>query len=135
MKGLLLDTCALLFIKGGRMRLSALAALRQAAEAGAVFISPYSAWEIAMLVAKGRLNLSMAPGPFFQDLIDRPGTGLAPLTPSVLIAAHSLPGAFHNDPADRIIAATAREYGYALVTRDRALLQYARAGYINAIEC
>lgn len=117
------------------MRLSALAALEDAAEAGAVFISPYSAWEIAMLVSKKRLHLAMAPAPFFQGLTERPGTALAPLTPSILIAAHFLPGDPPNDPADRILAATAREYGFTLVTRDRALLDYADAGHINAIEC
>ncbi len=88
-----------------------------------------------MLVAKGRLHLAMAPGPFFQGLAEGPGTALAPLTPSVLIAAHFLPGAFHNDPAGRIIAATAREFGYTVVTRDRALLDYAGEGHINAVEC
>jgi PIN domain nuclease of toxin-antitoxin system len=135
LRGLLLDTCALLFLKDGRMRLSALSALQRAAEAGGLFISPWSAWEIAMLAAKGRLHLAMAPERFFQGLVNRPGTALAPLTPDVLIAAHFLPGALHNDPADRIIAATAREYGFTLVTRDRALLDYASAGHVNAIEC
>lgn len=117
------------------MRLAALAALEEAAESGAAYISPYSAWEIAMLVSKGRLHLAMAPAPFFDELVARPGTALAPLTPAILIAAHFLPGAPPNDPADRIIAATAREHGYTLITRDRALLDYAEAGHINAIEC
>lgn len=117
------------------MRLSALSALQEAAEARAIYISPWSAWEIAMLASKRRLNLAMAPAPFFESLSGRSGTALAPLTPSILIAAHFLPGAPPRDPADRIIAATAREYGYTLVTRDRELLAYADAGHINAIEC
>ncbi|GAB4516869.1 MAG: type II toxin-antitoxin system VapC family toxin [Amphiplicatus sp.] len=135
MRGLLLDTCALLSIKGGRMRRSALTALREAAEAGAVFVSPWSAWYIALLAAKGRLRLAMTPGPFFEAVTDLPGTALAPLTPSVLIGAHCLPGAFPDDPSDRIIAATAREYGFRIVTRGRALIAYAQAGHINVIEC
>ncbi len=117
------------------MRLSALSALAEAAEARAIYISPWSAWEIAMLAAKRRLVLAMAPAPFFEGLSSRAGTALAPLTPSILINAHFLPGTPPSDPSDRIIAATAREYGHTLVTRDRALLDYAAAGHINAIEC
>lgn len=124
-----------MFAEAGRMRLSALSALQEAAEAKAIFISPWSAWEIAMLASKRRLNLAMAPAPFFESLSSRSGTVLAPLTPSILINAHFLPGSPPKDPSDRIIASTAREQGYTLVTRDRALLAYADAGHINAIEC
>jgi len=46
-----------------------------------------------------------------------------------------LPGSLHRDPADRIIAATAREYGHTVITRDRALLDYARQGHLAAVEC
>jgi PIN domain nuclease of toxin-antitoxin system len=117
------------------MRLPALMALREAAEAGTIFVSPFSAWEIAMLAARGRLRLSRAPEPFFQGLVEQRGTSLAPLTPAILIAAHFLPPGLNKDPADRIIAATAREYGCAIVTRDRDLLAYAGEGHVNAIEC
>jgi PIN domain nuclease of toxin-antitoxin system len=46
-----------------------------------------------------------------------------------------LPGSIHNDPADRIIAATAREYGFTVMTRDRALLAYAAEGHLSALAC
>jgi PIN domain nuclease of toxin-antitoxin system len=46
-----------------------------------------------------------------------------------------LPGDIHKDPADRIIAATAREYGYTVMTRDRQLLDYGRAGYLAVMPC
>ena len=32
-------------------------------------------------------------------------------------------------------AATAREFGYRLMTRDRPLLQYAEQGYVQALQC
>jgi PIN domain nuclease of toxin-antitoxin system len=57
------------------------------------------------------------------------------MSTDILIASSFLPGAPPNDPADRIIAATAREHGYALVTRDRALLDYAEQGHIQSIVC
>lgn len=53
----------------------------------------------------------------------------------LLIESQSLPGNIHKDPYDRIIAATAREYGYTVMTRDRALLDYGQEGYLSAVEC
>jgi PIN domain nuclease of toxin-antitoxin system len=60
---------------------------------------------------------------------------LADMSPDLLISSSFLPGAPPRDPADRIIAATAREYGYVLVTRDRLLLEYAEQGHIQALVC
>lgn len=37
--------------------------------------------------------------------------------------------------ADRIIVATAREYGLEIVTRGRRILDYAEQGHIRAIAC
>jgi PIN domain nuclease of toxin-antitoxin system len=38
--------------------------------------------------------------------------------------AYSLPGEFHKDPADRLLVATARVLGAALVTPDELILAY-----------
>ncbi len=64
-----------------------------------------------------------------------PGAVLADMPPKVLLASSFLPGLATNDPADRIIAATAREYGFTVVTSDRALLAYAKQGYLSVLEC
>jgi PIN domain nuclease of toxin-antitoxin system len=53
----------------------------------------------------------------------------------LLIASSFLPGKPPRDPTDRIIAATARELGALLVTRDRVLLEYGEAGHIAAMAC
>lgn len=137
MPPLLLDTCALIFFatnedEAGEAR----AHVQQAHEMGqAVMVSPISAWEIGLLVALGRLNLLMSPLRWFEQVIERADLSMAALTPEVLIASSFLPGFPHRDPADRIIAATAREYGYRLITRDRSLLAYAREGHIQALAC
>jgi PIN domain nuclease of toxin-antitoxin system len=60
---------------------------------------------------------------------------LADMSPDLLIAASFLPGKPPRDPADRIIAATARDYGCTLVTRDRALLAYGEQGHIRVLAC
>jgi PIN domain nuclease of toxin-antitoxin system len=76
----------------------------------------------------------MIPGSWFQALVES-GLKWAPLTPEVLIDSSFLPGTIHGDPADRILAATARAFGYRLMTRDRALLAYAEAGHLQAVAC
>lgn len=99
-----------------------------------VFASPITAWEIGLLVERNRLDLRVPPKAWFSQLL-RGGIRLAALTPEVLIDSASLPGDLHRDPADRILAATAREFGYRLMTRDRPLLAYAEAGHLEAIAC
>ena len=109
-------------------------AAAQAAGSG-VYVSPITAWELATLVAKGRLTLSLAPEAWFTALLAQPDIRLAPMPPNVLIASASLPGTPPKDPADRIIAATGRAYGHIVITRDGELLPYAAAGHIKAIRC
>jgi PIN domain nuclease of toxin-antitoxin system len=60
---------------------------------------------------------------------------LAEMSPDVLIASSFLPGKPPRDPADRIIAATARDLGATLITRDRALLGYGKQGHLSVAGC
>jgi PIN domain nuclease of toxin-antitoxin system len=118
------------------MRDEARKAIRETVnDGGTAVVSPFSAWEIGMLSSKGRLTFSQRPEIWFDEFISQEGIVLASLPTAVLIASSFLPGAPPKDPWDRIIAATAREFGYTLVTRDKALLHYADAGFINALEC
>jgi len=134
---LLLDTCALIFItmnepEAGKVK----SAMQQAYEAGEpVYVSPISAWEIGLLVSTGRLNLSLPPTRWFDNVMRKPGIALADLSTDVLIAASFLPEMPVRDPADRILVATAREYDFTLVTRDNKLLAYADRGHIQALAC
>ena len=113
----LLDTCAVLWIANGDpLREPGASALAEARE-GPVFVSPMTAWEISMLAAKGRIALALDPGVWFARLCALPGMALAEMPPSVLIASNGLPGVPPADPVDRVLAATARAFGYALMTR------------------
>ena len=134
---LLLDTCAVIWVANdqpiGKEARSAIAAALAADDS--VFVSPITAWEIGLLAARGRISLRMSPQKWFDRLLDTPGVRLADMPPSVLIASSFLPGEQPADPADRIIAATAREYDFRVVTRDRRLLAYAESGYCRALAC
>jgi PIN domain nuclease of toxin-antitoxin system len=68
-------------------------------------------------------------------LFEVPGVQLADLSPDLLIASSYLPGKPPKDPTDRILAATARELGATLVTRDRTLLDYGKQGHVAVLEC
>lgn len=137
MSYLLLDTCALIFLSDNNLKTDvARVALRNAHKAGdPVYVSPISAWEIGLLVSLGRLNLSLSPANWFNSIQRKAGLTLADLQSDVLIASSFLPDAPFRDPADRIVAATVREYGFTLVTRDAKLLAYAGKGHIRALPC
>jgi PIN domain nuclease of toxin-antitoxin system len=131
-----LDTCALLWLANAdTLANDAVAALAEAEGiAGGIAVSPISAWEIGQLAARGRITLPMEPLAWFQTAVDS-GIALSAMPPSVLVGSSFLPGKALRDPADRIIAATARMFGYRLMTRDRPLLDLSRDGHLQAIAC
>jgi PIN domain nuclease of toxin-antitoxin system len=136
-KPLLLDTCTLIFMtERTRMAPAAVETLQAATEGGEItYVSPITAWEVGILTARGRLQLLIRPERWFSNLFEVPGVRLAEMSPDVLIASSFLPGKPPKDPTDRMIAATARELGATLITRDRALLDYGAQGYVAVLEC
>jgi PIN domain nuclease of toxin-antitoxin system len=133
----LLDTCAAIWlVSRAPLSNASRAAIRAAQSANlGVYLSPFTAWEIGTLVSKGRLYLTLSPEAWFDTVLALPGVRLAALTPQLLISSTALPGIPPSDPADRIIAATARVYGYRVITRDSKLLAYAAQGHILARAC
>ena len=63
-----------------------------------------------------------------------PGVDLLRIEPAIAVDSVRLPGVFHADPADRLIVATARYWPATLLTADRAILQYADAGHLEAVD-
>ena len=137
MQPLLWDTFTAIWIyEKARLSPAALEAMRAAYREGVPsYISPITAWEVALLASSGRLQLLIRPERWFSNLFEVPGVRLAEMSPDVLIASSYLPGKPPKDPTDRIIAATARELGATLITRDRALLDYGAQGYVAVLEC
>jgi len=134
---LLLDTCAAIWLaEGEAIADEAMAAIDRAASASeTILVSPITAWEVGLLAARGRIAMSVPPQTWFERLLAVPGIALADLSVRVLIASSYLPGTPPRDPADRMIAATARENGLKLITRDSLLLGYAKQGHIEALAC
>jgi len=90
-----------------------------------VGVSPISCWEIATLVAKGRIRLDRDVATWVRRALSEPGTVIAPLEPRIAVDAALLDArAFPADPADRMIYATARSIGATLITKDRRLREF-----------
>jgi PIN domain nuclease of toxin-antitoxin system len=121
---ILLDTHVLLWLDTDDPRLGP--AARGIIEASLmreeVAASAISFWEMAMLVAKGRLRIGGTPDDRRRELL---GAGVIelPLDGATAIAAGELSG-LHGDPADRFIVPTALRTGATLVTADRRILDW-----------
>jgi PIN domain nuclease of toxin-antitoxin system len=107
--------------------------IEAAANDNLAYVSPMSAWEISLLVNKGRIQLNTNVHPWVRNALRLSKAAMTPLTWNILVEANSLPGVFHDDPADRIIVATARSQRLTLVTRDARILAYAQAGHVETL--
>ena len=133
---LLLDTCALIFIANGtRMNEKAQNEISEAAYDGRLYVSPMSAWEIGIGVAKNRLKLPIGPLEFFQRFLVQMEAQLSAVSPEILVESSNLPGSLHGDPMDRILISTARHLDMVLVTRDEPILDYSADGHLRTLAC
>jgi PIN domain nuclease of toxin-antitoxin system len=132
MNNLLLDTCAILWLAQGTKMSSE---SRRAIAEQDVHVSPISAWEIANLVRKNRLALALPVTAWLRRAIDGMQAAMPALTAEILVNSCELPGQPPDDPADRIIIATARDANMILVTRDSQILAYSRTGHVRTMVC
>ncbi len=132
----LLDTHVWVWLLNGDRKLNpkALRAIEQSLSEEAVLLSAISPWEVAMLVNKGSLTLDRDVGEWVSAAASIPGIRIEPITPEIAVASTRLPGEIHPDPADRMIAATARHLGALLITDDRLLLNYGAARHLKALK-
>jgi len=132
---LLLDTHVWLWLVAGSSDLSTEArnAIERATAVGALRIAAISLWEVVLLASHGRIVLGKSIGPWLEEALADPGPTIDPLSPQIAIESYALPEAFHRDPADRLIVATARVANATLMTRDQRILDYAARGHLSAI--
>lgn len=96
-------------------------------EGGRIIVSSISAWELAMLVARGRVALSLDVETWLSVVGEIEAVEFVPVTNEIGMKSVTLPGEFHKDPADRIIVATARKLAAPLVTADEKIRAYPHA--------
>ena len=137
---ILLDTHALIWwANGDRQKLStaALEAIDQEIESASqpdgspgLLVSAISCWEVAMLVQRGRLALSLDVERWLALLASHPAVRLVALEPAVAVAATRLPEPFHADPADRFLVAQARALAIPLLSADSKIRGY---GHVRSL--
>ena len=136
-RGFLLDTCFVIWMSQNEVLApEALTALAECkAEDVPVFISAVTAWELGMLLSKGRIRETRDAERWYLDFLQDGGFTEHPVTSTIFVAACFLPQPIHKDPIDRILIATAREHDLTIITRDRAILSYGVAGYVRTLAC
>lgn len=87
-------------------------------------VCPISTLEIARLVAMGDIRLSMPLAEWVGESMAELSARTIAVSHDVALEAYALPGAFHRDPADRLLVAAARRNGLTLITADDRMLAY-----------
>jgi PIN domain nuclease of toxin-antitoxin system len=87
-------------------------------------LSAISLWELAKLVERGRITLTIPLSEWIARALDPDLVEVLPLTQQVAVDSTTLPGDFHSDPADEIIVATARLHDATLITADKRVRAY-----------
>ena len=123
---IVLDTHALIWWATGDPTLSkkAKTAITHELNGGEIAVSAISAWEIAMLVERERLVLSMDVSSWLATVSAIEAVRFVPVDVEIATKSVDLPGEFHKDPADRMIVATARKFAVPLITKDEKIRAY-----------
>lgn len=135
MTGFLLDTHVWIWYINGNVELNKKARnlITEAIYNNSAHVAAISLWEIAMLEKRQRIILEMPCSEWIKQSTELTHIRIVPLSPSIVIESCHLPGNFHEDPADRMITATARVEGLTLITRDKNILAYSQNKYVSTI--
>ena len=132
---ILLDTNVLLWRarEDDRFGRRAMRVVDEAVDRNAAGVSAISLWEIATLVRRRRIALDQPLREWSRIAFGSPGLRLIPVDEAIAIDAGELDD-IRGDPGDRIIIATARRLACRLMTADQAILEYAAAGHVRALD-
>lgn len=123
---ILLDTHVLVWWVSDKKKLSrtAYTSLQGAQKHGGLAVSAISIWELAMLLYKGRLVVSISREEWLERIEATDALHIIPIDAAIARNSVLLPGSLHEDPADRMIIATARAIHIPLVTADKKIRDY-----------
>jgi PIN domain nuclease of toxin-antitoxin system len=88
------------------------------------FVSTISTLEIARLIHLGLLRLRHRFAEWKRFSLAELNAATLDVNHEIAWEAYNLPGRFHNDPADRVLVATARIANLTLITADDLILRY-----------
>ena len=121
---ILLDTHTLIWseLQPKLLSRAAASAIRRAKKSGGLAISAISLWEMAALLERGKIRALGTVEASVRRLAE--GVVVQPITLEIGVLAAQFPSGYPGDPADRIIGATAKVLGIALVTKDERLHRF-----------
>jgi PIN domain nuclease of toxin-antitoxin system len=133
--GILLDTHTWLWLATGdeRLPVSIRTSLEKFEAKGQLFVSAISLLEIASMARRKRISLPVALSDWLERALEEANIGLIAISPRIASETALLPEEFHGDPADRLIAATARVANLTLCTHDKEVLRHAKRGLFRAL--
>ena len=121
--GMILDTCALLWLADEAGNKLSQATLDIINNADTVYVSAISGFEIGAKVNSGKLQLPTTPREWFDEILKFHNIEKLDLNLETCIKAAELPR-IHKDPCDRFIIATALLLGMSVVTADKYFAEY-----------
>lgn len=110
--------------QSGAMPVQVRKAIKEAQTIQAIYVSTISTWEVAQLTDRGRLRLTMDVAAWLAQAESLPFLNFVPIDNHIALKSVQLVGPLHQDPADRIIIATALTLGATLLTKDKKILAY-----------
>lgn len=120
---ILLDTHAFIWLASSSRNFSAKARHLITANASRLHISVVSAWEISILVRKGRLELPLSPEQYVEEAVEHLSLLEIPLKREIVQRSVMLPD-IHNDPFDRVLVAECLANRFTLISADKLIAQY-----------
>jgi PIN domain nuclease of toxin-antitoxin system len=108
-------------IQPEKLSRAATAAIRRARASRGIALADISLWELAQIFSRGTIRTAGTVENSVADLITDSGVLVRHITPEIAALATQFPESYSRDPADRVIGATARAEGIALVTKDERM--------------
>ena len=97
-----------------------------------IFVSTVSTLEISRLRVAGVIELEGSLISWVNDTLEALSCATISISHEIASTAYELPGAFHKDPADRLLVATARLHELQLMTADARILEYPHVYSLDA---
>ena len=126
---LLLDTHIVLWLDSGneRLRPPTRTLIDECwRSGGTIYTSSITAWEIALLVDRGLIDLDVPVDTWVRRFLQRPGIEAVRLSHEAASRSYQLHHLAHRDPADRLLIATSIELACPLVTYDARITRFGR---------
>ncbi len=124
---ILLDTCAIIWdaTNNAKIHPDIANVINTAEQNNKLMICDISFWEIAMLIGKNRLDLTIGADEFLTLYQYKRDLRVHSITSKIAERSVQFDKSINNDPADRLIVATAIELNATLITADNNLLEFA----------